>query len=85
MILYRLTEDLGGIPEGACVSLSVFNSVYYLDRPLFEPVSEFEKKDFIEYKDEDFCNSLGIECLLFYTEIELQKFIDKNVENGIAG
>ena len=84
MILYRLMQDLGGIPEGACLRENVFQDVYYLDKTLFEPISEFEVKDFIEYKDTELCRNLGIECILFYTEFELQRFIEKGIENGFT-
>jgi hypothetical protein len=82
---YRLSEDSGGLPEGACISQEQFKNVYYTDKPLFDLLEDFEEKDMIEYKDEDLCKSLGIKKILFYSDMELQKFIDKNVENGITG
>lgn len=85
MILYRLVQDFGDMPEGACISLEKFNRVYFLDKALFEPISDFEIPDLIEYKDEKYCGDLGIEKILFYSEFELQKFIEKGIDNGFAG
>lgn len=85
MILWRLTEDQGELPEGACITEAKYKNVYYLDRCLFEPVQEFEIKRMIEYEDKELCKSLGIEKLLFYNNHELEVFINKGIENGITG
>lgn len=84
MILYRLVQDWGGIPEGACIGKDKFAAIFYTDKTLFEPISEYEIPDMIEYVDKEYCAGIGIERMLFYNEFELQKFIDKNIDNGIA-
>lgn len=85
MILYRLVEDYGGLPEGACISEEKFRTVYYTEMALFEVISDFEIPDLIEYHDTHYCIKMGIERVIFYSDLELQKFIDKNIDNGIAG
>ena len=85
MILYRLVQDWHDIPEGACITQEKYRLVYYTDRALFEPISDYEVQDMIEYEDKDYCAGIGIERLLFYTEFELQKFVDKIIDNGISG
>lgn len=85
MILYRLVQDWGGILEGACVSREQFMGVFYTERALFEPISDYEFRDMIEYVDKEYCAGIGIEKMLFYNEFELQKFIDKIIDNGIPG
>lgn len=79
MILWRLTEDDRWLqlPEGACITDEKFKSIHYLSKPLFEPIQEFEIKDFIEYENEVYCMEKGIEKVLFYTQSELQKFLEK--------
>ena len=83
-ILYRLTQDLGGMPEGSCISENKFRGVYFTDKACFEPIEEYQKKDMIEYEDDDFCSSMGIECILFYNEQELDRFLKTTFENGLT-
>lgn len=85
MILYRLVQDWHGIPEGACITQEKYRLVYYMDRALFEPVSDYEIPNMIEYVDVEYCAGIGVERMLFYNEFELQKFIDKIIDNGITG
>lgn len=63
--------------EGSCISEEKYNTVHYLSKSLFEPVQEFELRDFIEYKNELYCIDKGIEKVLFYNERELQNFLNK--------
>lgn len=79
-VYYRLTQDWDGLPNGACISEAVFRNVYYLDKSLFEPIQDVEITDMIEYVDEGYCIRNGIEKLLFYTEFELQLFLDHQME-----
>ena len=79
MILYRLTEDCRWLDllEGSCITEDKFKQVYYTDKALFEPIQEYEKQDMIEHKDDEYCDAKGIECILFYTQNELEKFLQK--------
>lgn len=83
MILYRLIQNCGGLMAGSCITEEKYKSVYYLDKPLFEPIQEFEIKDMIEYKDEGYCILNGIDKMLFYTPTELNIFIEKLYEGTI--
>lgn len=76
-VYYRLIQDFGGLPAGACITEDKFKGVYYLDKPLFEPINEFEIEDMIRYDDEKYCINLGVELLLFYTPLELELFLNK--------
>ena len=77
MIIYRLCEDCEGVLEGSCISEGKYKQVYYLHKPLFEPIGEEDKKGMIEYKDETYCLQHGLECLLFYNQKEIDKFTEK--------
>lgn len=79
MILYRLTEDCRwlNLLEGSCITEEKYDKVYFTDKSLFEPIQEYEKKDMIEYDDSEYCLLNGIECVLFYTQKELEKFLEK--------
>lgn len=78
-VIYRLTEDNNwlNILEGSCITEERYNTIHYLSKSLFEPVAEFELKDFIEYKNELYCIEKGIEKILFYNDRELKVFLDK--------
>ena len=76
-MLHRLTQDFGELKEGSRISEGKFNFVYYLDRPLFEPILDFEIQDMIEWNDTDYCVDNNIECMLFYTQNELENFLKK--------
>jgi hypothetical protein len=76
-MVHRLTEDYGGLLEGSCIADENFGKIYYLDRPLFEPIMELEIEDMIKYDDEVYCGENNIEYMLFYTEKELQNFLKK--------
>lgn len=79
MILYRLTEDCRWLDllEGSCVTEDKFKLVFFTDKALFEPIQEFEKQDMVKYEDDEYCMLKGIECILFYTQKELEKFLEK--------
>lgn len=79
MILYRLLEDCRwlNLLEGSCITEERFKGVFYTDRALFEPIQEYEIKDLIKYDNPDYCIANGIECMLFYTQNELEKFLLK--------
>lgn len=79
MILYRLMEDSKwlNLLEGSCITEAKFKQVYYLEKPLFEPIQDFEKADMVEYNDSEYCTEKGIETVLFYTQSELEKFLLK--------
>lgn len=77
MIYYRLVQDHEGMPAGATITEDKFKSVPYLSKCYFEPVDQFQLKDFIEYENEVFCIENGIDKMLFYTEYELNNFLSK--------
>lgn len=79
IILYRLTEDCRwlNLLEGSCITEGKFKQVYYTDKALFEPVMAIERQDLIEYKNEEYLAEKGIECMLFYNQQELIKFMEK--------
>lgn len=79
MIWYRLMEDSKwlNLKEGSCINEERYKKVYYVDKPLFEPVEEYEIVDMVEYKDDEYCILNGIEKVLFYTQNELAKFLEK--------
>ena len=76
-MIYRLTEDHGGLLEGSYVSEEKFRSIYYLDKPFFEPIQDYEVRDMINYENEVYCIENGIDGLLFYNEKELNSFLNK--------
>lgn len=77
MLLYRLDENLAWLQllEGSCITESQYKKVFYSDRCLFSVIQDFERKDMVEYKDEEYCREKNIECVLFYNEKELEKFM----------
>ena len=76
MIVYRASEDYDGFLEGSCISEAQYENVYFADKVLWDRIEEFERRDMIEYQN-------GIQCLLFYTESELNNFLEKRLDNGI--
>ena len=80
MILMRLTEDNRwlNLKEGSCITEEQFKLVYYSDKCLFEAISEIDRKEMIEYENEAYCLNHNIECMLFYTKNELDKFLKEN-------
>lgn len=81
MTLYRLTQDWHGLFEGVCVTEAQFEAVFFADKALFEPICDYDKKKMLEYEDDSFCSSMGVQCLLFWSEKELNIFLDK-LENA---
>jgi len=79
MILYRLVEDCHwlNLLEGSCIIEERFEAVYFTDKALFEPIQEYEKKDMIVYDESRYCILKSIECMLFYTNNEYEKFLKK--------
>lgn len=82
-MIWRLTRDWEGLTEGSCISDVQYGKIYYLDKCLFEPIQDFEKKDMIEYQNETYCIENGLECILFYTPNELNRFLEKKFQNAI--
>ncbi len=83
MIFYRLTQDWNGLLEGSCLNENQFTSIYYLDKPMFEPIHEGELVDMLTYNDRRYCKEHGIELVAFYNDKELEKFQNKRFENAI--
>lgn len=77
MIYYRLSQDHEGLPEGATISEERYKKVGYLSRCYFDPLDEYELKDFIEYVNEGYCIENGIDKMLFYNKQELNNFLTK--------
>ncbi len=83
IIYYRLTQDHKGQCEGICILEYRYKGLFYADRCLWEAIQDFELKDMIKYDDEKYCMTHDIECLLFYTEHELDKFLNKEYESKL--
>lgn len=83
-IFYRLTENWMGYDEGSCITEAKFKQIMYLDKPLFEPIMDYQIKDMLKWDGEVYCSSKGIEFILFYTPVELELFLNKNIDNGFA-
>jgi len=73
-VVYRLVQDWNGMLEGWCVMEGQYKGMYYLDRPLFEQINEDDRSALIEFDDKKYCIENNIECVLFYTEKELERF-----------
>jgi len=76
-MLWRLLQDDGRWYEGSCISEGQYRGLHYLERGLYEPISDEERKDLIEVLEENYCDAFGLICVLFYTESEAKKFIQK--------
>lgn len=79
MIWYRLMEDCRwlNLLEGSCITEERFKKVFFTDKALFEPIQEYEIEGMIKYDDENYCVLNTIEFMLFYTQKELEKFLQK--------
>ncbi len=76
-MIYRLTQDIGGLYEGSCVSENDYMRVGFHNKCLFEPISEEEVNSMIKYNDKEFCMDNSIDFLLFYNDRELNRFLNK--------
>lgn len=74
-MVYRLLQDWKGKMEGSCISEEKYMSVFYRDKYLYEPI--IDKNGLIEYRDENYCSINGIECMLFYSNLEYIQFLNK--------
>lgn len=83
MILYRLTQDYQGLSEGSCIPEYRHKGLHYLDRALWEPITEQNVEEMVKYHDEKYCLYYNIECLLFYNESELNRFLNKEYESKL--
>lgn len=77
MILWRLIEDVGTLLEGSCISDSQYRNVYFVDKAIFEPLSEEDQKELIEVDERNYCEANGLKRILFYTPEEVTKFMIK--------
>jgi len=82
-IYYRLCQHWQGLPEGSVITEAVHKAIFYLDKCLFEVVTEQDIKDMIKHEDEGFCAPNGIEFLLFYNEKELDRFLNSKFDAAI--
>lgn len=82
-VYYRLTENRMGLPEGATIREDQYKQIYYTDKCLFESVTDENIEDYIKYEDEGFCAANGIEFLLFYSQRELDKFLNSKFDATI--
>lgn len=76
-ILYRLVQDWNGMIEGWCITEGNYRGIHYLDKPMFEPITELERLELIQFINKEYCIENNIECVLFYTEKELETFKEK--------
>lgn len=77
MIVWRLSQDWMGVFEGACISDEKYKKVYYADKILYEPVTDFGRDDWIEIEEKPYCEAKGLECLLFFDSGEVDLFYKK--------
>ena len=77
MILWRLCEDLGNKIEGSCISETEYSSLYYLERSLYEPISETDLEQMIELKNKEYCEKNGLSGLWFWSQMEVDLFLQK--------
>lgn len=73
-----------GYDEGSCITESKYKNISYLDKPMFEPITESQENGMIKWHNAEYCSHKGIEFLLFYTALEYELFINKNIDNGFA-
>lgn len=76
-IYYRLVEDFRDLLEGSCITESEYKGVYFLNRVLFEPIVEDEIDGMFKYDHEEYCKKVGVLFMIFYTEKELNLFLNK--------
>lgn len=79
MIVWRLVQECAwlNLSEGSCINEQRFSELYFTDKTLFEPVSEQEQCAMKKYDDVVYCDRMGIEFMLFYTDNEYQSFLKK--------
>jgi hypothetical protein len=77
MILWRLCEDLGNRIEGYCISDLEYSSLYYLEKILYEPITEEDKDQMIELKNKEYCDKHGLAGLWFWSQMEVDLFLQK--------
>ena len=77
MIIWRLCEDHGNRLEGECISDADYLALYYLEKPLYEPLLESDLKQMVELKDKEYCDKNGLVGLLFWSEMEKDIFVQK--------
>lgn len=70
-------QDWDGLFEGACITEAQHKSLYYLDKSLYEPITEEGKEDWIEVDEPNYCEANGLKCLLFYDQSEVDLFLKK--------
>lgn len=76
-IFYRLVQDFKEKYEGSVISEHDFKSIYFLDKPLFEVLTEQELKTMIRYEEPEYLKEKNIEVMTFYNQKELDLFLDK--------
>jgi hypothetical protein len=75
--MWRLCEDLGGRIEGSCITDLEYSSLYFLEKVLYEPITEEDKEQMIELKDKEYCEKHGLSGLCFWSQEELDLFVQK--------
>ncbi len=63
--------------EGSCITSGQYKNIYFIDRCLFEEISEEDQKELIEVDEKNYCEANGLKCILFYTSQEVIKFKEK--------
>lgn len=81
-LYYRLIENWGEWDEGICITENQYKGLYYIDKPLFEAVTDLDSM--FKFFDEKYCSEKGVEFLLFYSENNLNHFLNKKIDNGFA-
>jgi len=77
MGVFRLMQNQGILLEGSCISEKKYKSVYYIEKCLYEFISDEERRDWIEVEERNYCEANGLECVLFYSKLEVETFLQK--------
>lgn len=77
MIVWRLTCDHENLLSGSCVSEQAYKNMFYSNRPLYEPITDDDRKIMIEVKNKRYCDKHNLECILFWSEIGSKIFNEK--------
>lgn len=76
-MIWRLCEDTPSRIEGSCISDSDYLALYYLEKPLYEPLLESDLKQMVELEDKEYCDKNGLVGIWFWSEMEKDIFVEK--------
>lgn len=77
MILYRLCQDIIDRYEGSCISEEKYKAIVWLDKCLYEPLTEEDLEMMIKVENDKYCSRFGLEGLYFWSDMEADIFRQK--------